>query len=194
MGQDKALLPFGDKTLLEYLIEWMRPVFDETLVIVDQKSKLQGLDLQGVKVYEDWIREQGPLAGIYTGLCFSKTRANCIFTCDMPWVDQDLIEELIEFWEKDIDVVCLEDPKGKLQPFPGIYDRQCRYLIRLALEEGETSVQDFLRVVTIKPLVLTQEKIHLLTNMNTIEDYYGALKEKEKKEELKNETNFIASE
>ncbi len=179
MGQDKALLSFGDSTLLEHLAFLLGSIFEETLIVVDQLDKLEGLALGEAKVYEDLIQARGPLGGIYTGLCYSKTKASCVLTCDMPFIDEVILRELVNFWEEDDDVLCLENPERKLEPFPGVYSRSTRRLIHLLLERGEGAMHRFLEVAVIKPLVLKEEKIRILTNMNTIEDYYHVLKEKE---------------
>ena len=178
MRRDKALLPFGEKTMLEHIVDLVSPIFDETIVIVDTIAKVENLKLCEAQVYDDLIKNRGPLAGIYTGLSHSKTRANCVFTCDMPFIDPFLVEELVKFWEENYDVICLEDTEGRLQPFPGIYDRSSRHLMRLLLDKGYGSMLRFLEVVTAKLLVLKREKIQVLTNMNTVEDYYRVLSAK----------------
>lgn len=179
MGQDKALLKFGERTLLEHLSDLTSRLFRETLIIVNEETKLNDLDLGGARIYEDLIEGQGPLAAIYTGLLYSKELASCVLTCDMPFVDEFLIHELVSFCEGGFDVVCLEGPEGNHQPFPGIYRRTSRFLIRSLLDRGENSMRQFFEIADIKAIVLPQEKIQVLTNMNHMEDYHQALKRME---------------
>jgi len=178
MGKDKALLPFGDHTVLENLTHTVTPLFEETIVIVDCDSKLEGLDLKGASVSEDIIKNRGPLAGIYSGFCDSKKGAGCVFTCDMPLVNEKLIRELAEAWESDLDVLCFQDEEGGLEPFPGIYSKQSRLLIRSVLDNGDGSMQQYLSVANMKSLTLTQENAGVFMNMNTMEDYHAALNHK----------------
>ena len=179
MGRDKGLLKFGEKTFLEHLAVLLGSIFEETFIIVDHKEKLGELELGETKIYEDLQRNSGPLGGIYTGLCYAKTQASCVLTCDMPFVDKIILRELVNFWEEEQDVLCLENPQGRLEPFPGIYARSSRHLMRLLLERGEGAMNRFLECAVVSPLVLKEEKIRVLTNMNTIEDYYHVLKKKE---------------
>ncbi len=179
MGKDKALLPFAGKTMLENIVELVHSIFDETLIIVNDRSKAKGLHLYEARVYEDLIKNRGPLGGIYTGLLYSKNVANCVFPCDMPFIDELLIRDLIDFWQEDVDALCFEDPKGDMQPFPGIYNRALRFLVRTLLDHGETSMRHLMEVALVKPIILKKEKIEVLFNMNRIEDYYEVLKEKE---------------
>lgn len=179
MGKDKAFLKFGARTMVENLAALLTPLFEETLVIVREKEKFESLNLGAAGIYEDFVKGRGPLAGIYTGLSYSKSQASAVFTCDMPLIDSIFIEELAEFWEEGFDVLSIEDGEGKLQPFPGIYARSSRHLMRLLLDRNEASLHRFLEVATIKKLILRKEQIRILTNMNTIEDYYAVLREKE---------------
>ena len=179
MGQDKAFLKFGEKTMLEFLIGILVSVFSETLIVVDKKSKLEGLALGSAKVREDLVKDRDPLMAVYTGLVHSRTQASCVLTCDMPFIDEMTIRELVSFWKEGWDAVCLEDFEERLNPFPGIYTRSSRSLMRMLLDQGEYSMKRFLEIAAVKSLVVKRERIRILTNMNTIEDYYSALKEKE---------------
>lgn len=179
MGTDKALLPLGEKTILEHIVELTSVFFDEIFVVVETKTKVENLQLKEAQIREDLIKNKGPLGGIYTGLSYSNTRVNCVFTCDMPFVDPVLIENLMGFWEEHYDAICLEDSDGKLHPFPGVYDRSCRHLIHLLLDQGYHSMSHFLRVVMLKTLSLEEKKTRVLTNMNAIEDYYHVLSVKD---------------
>ena len=178
MGRDKALLKLGAKTLLENLLAVVNPLFKESLVIVDNRAKLEGLHLEGAKIQEDWVKGQGPLAAIYTGLLYSRHAASCVLTCDMPLIDQSILMDLVELWEEDQDVICFKDPGGNDQPFPGIYSRLSRHLMRLLLDRGENSMKRYFQVAIVKPCVLAEARAELLTNMNSPEDYERVLRGK----------------
>lgn len=178
MGTNKALLKLGEKTVLENLIELFAPLFSEILVIVHDRTPYTGVDFGPAEVFEDLVKERGPLGGIYTALFYSAYETSCIFTCDMPFIDEQMIEQLVDFWEEDYDVICCESPDGSLQPFPGIYSRQSRALIGVFLNRREESVRGFLDLALVKPLVLGREQIRVFTNMNSLEDYYYVLREK----------------
>lgn len=175
MGRDKSLLPFGGKTMLEHMTQLTQGIFEETIVVVNHRAKTEGLDLSKAKVYEDLFKNGGPLAGIYTGLSYSKHSASCVFTCDMPFIDEVFIRNLLGFWRADMEALCFEDKQGRLQPFPGIYVRSSRFLVRTMLNQGESSMQHFLQVALVNPLVLKEEKLKVFINMNTLEDYYYVL-------------------
>lgn len=175
MGTDKSLLPFGGTTLMEVLAGRLAAVFSEVVIVVEDKTKCRALDLNGKKICEDLFREQGPLAGLYTGLAFAEHRAACVLTCDMPFVDEGFLREFASQWneEEGFDGLCLE--AGAFQPFPGIYTRESRHLIHLLLERGESSLRHFFQVAALKTKPLPPGRAEMLVNMNTKEDYAQAM-------------------
>ena len=184
MGRDKALLKFGEKTILEDLVQLTASIFGETFVITSQHNNYQHLHLRGAVILNDLWKNKGPLAGLYTGLSYSTHQVSCVLTCDMPLVNASLLRELIAFWQEDYDAVCPEDSEGRLQPFPGIYCRSVRHFIRLLLDRGETAMRRLFDILAIRPLILDKKKSEVLANMNTLKDYEQV---SEKKREVSGE-------
>lgn len=178
MGCDKALLGFGDETILEDLTRLTTSIFSETLIITSRSKNYQSLNLHGAVVLNDFLENKGPLAGLYTGLAYSTHQTSCVLTCDMPLVDEAFLRSLASFWQKEYDAVCPEDSGGRLQPFPGIYRRPSRHFIRLLLDRGETTMRRLFDVLVIRPLVLGQKESEALLNMNTPADYETAFEKK----------------
>ncbi len=180
MGCDKALLKIGDETILEALVRLTASVFSETFIIVSQAKNYQDLQLHKASLLNDFWENKGPLAGLYTGLSYSTHQTSCVLTCDMPLVNARLLCELAVYWRNDYDAVWPQDAEGKLQPFPAIYNRSCRHLIRLLLDRGETAMRRLSDILDIRPLVLDKRESRCLMNMNTRKDYEGILKSKQK--------------
>lgn len=166
MGRDKALLPIGKQIMLERLLDLVTPMFNETIIIVDRVKKLNSFALGKAKVYEDILENQGPLVGLYTGLVYSRNVTSCVLTCDMPLLDQSLLQKLLDGEEAGEDVICYS-----CQPFPGLYRRRSRSLIRLLLDHGKRALKDYLRLAGVKSLALRGEEEKALVNMNTPEEY-----------------------
>ena len=176
MGHDKALLGFGAATLLEHLSAVVASVFEEHLVIVNDRSKTERLALCGARVYEDLVKARGPMGGVYTALEYARFDACCVLTCDMPYVDDVFIRQFLGFWEASDDALCAQDRAGKWHPFPGIYRSSVSGMLRSLLDRGQASMHQFLDRVHVKPLALQEERV--LYNMNTPADYYFVLRER----------------
>ena len=64
MGTDKALLPFGDTCLIEYLVRKFQPYFSRIYLSVKIKGDYSHLKLPVTEI-PDIYPNQGPMSGIF---------------------------------------------------------------------------------------------------------------------------------
>lgn len=138
------------RALIESLARLMNSLFEETLIIVDDNRNFIPLSMKNTAIYGDLFKNQGPLAGIYTALAYAKYPRCCVVSCDLDMIDRNLLLDLAQSEQEAYDILCLEDEKGSPLPFPGIYSRASRFLIRLLIERREYSMQRFMQVAVAK--------------------------------------------
>ncbi|MDA1331917.1 MAG: molybdenum cofactor guanylyltransferase [Proteobacteria bacterium] len=92
-GSNKALIPFKNHTLIEHLIEVMRPQVDE--IIISANQDLAYLKKLGYPVIEDKLKDQGPLIGIVSVADEIKTNTVVVTPCDVINIPIDYVEKLI---------------------------------------------------------------------------------------------------
>lgn len=92
MGRDKASLPFGDETLLTRAVRLVTSAVDD-VVVVARKDQVTP---EGLTVVRDPVDDQGPLAGLVTGLHASRGDLVFITACDMPLLKPAVIVRLLE--------------------------------------------------------------------------------------------------
>ena len=179
MGKNKALLPFEGKTVLEHLGKIFSSVFEQTLIIVDDKKKYCHLDSWDGFFYEDLVKDRGPLGGLATGFFYAVYPICFVSTCDMPLIHESFIRSMIKAWKGEPwDALCTENPEEGLQPFPAIYKRENRSLIRVLLDVGHLSLHRLFEVISVDRWPLLEEFRSLLINMNTPEDYAAVLEKR----------------
>jgi len=172
MGRDKALLPTGSRTLIEHVIQRVRPHVQRLVVIghAQNVAHLQGLPVD--HVLTDLKPDCGPLMGIYTGLLHAEAPLNLFVPCDMPWINGRLVEQLLRAWHESVAVIASLVPGEGLQPFPLIcHVKACR-IIGALLDRGERSIhalvhQPETRLVTVQDPDLWRA----FRNINTPTDY-----------------------
>jgi molybdopterin-guanine dinucleotide biosynthesis protein A len=101
MGRDKALLEFDGKTLIERVIERVRTVSDDIIIVcndVDTYAKF------GVRIVTDVIPGKGSLGGLYSGMLAAREEYALALACDMPFLNDALLRYLI-FLTPGFDVV-----------------------------------------------------------------------------------------
>ena len=96
--REKALLPIGDKTILEHVMDSLDGVVDEVIISVrdTQQQELLKDYTQGYDVVLDKYRDVGPLSGILEGLRAANGEYVFVAACDMPFINNDVVELLFK--------------------------------------------------------------------------------------------------
>ena len=125
----------------------------------------------GLPVIADRLPGQGPLAGIDAALMASAADLNLIIACDMPALDENLLEQLLM---ADGDCAVPRHDDGKIEPLCAVYRRRCLPVVREALESGVRKVTDALRLLEDRGLAIRYIRVSSpasFANLNTPEDW-----------------------
>lgn len=174
MRRDKAFLPFGEGVLIERVIEVLRQVTDELLLITNTPEQFQHF---GLPLATDMISDAGSLGGIYTGLMYAKTPCSLFLACDMPFVKPEFLRLLCEM-AVDADVVIPRNAED-FQPLCALYSEACRDPIRTRIDAGRLKITGFfdqVRVRVIEGELLARYDPYdvMFFNANTPEEYAEA--------------------
>lgn len=176
MGENKALLSFGDRPLLHRVVDQLRPHFDDPILVTNQPELYW--DLPDIRLVSDVHPGQGPLGGIFSGLLASRGVHNLVVGCDMPFLNHRLLDYL---WSlRDWGDVVVPLTHEALAPICAIYNRGVLPELAAALMAGERQVMGLyprLKVHYVREDELLPYDPQLLTfrNVNTPEDYRQAL-------------------
>ena len=148
-GQDKALEPIGQRSLLEQVVFQLSSFEGETLIVTAQgKSYPQLYGYPKLRIVSDLYPNKGPLGGIYTGLKMSASFHNLVVACDMPFLNQALLRYMMEVAE-GFDLVV---PRvGKLiEPLHAIYSKNCLDPIESLFREDKMNVRGLFPLVRVR--------------------------------------------
>jgi molybdenum cofactor guanylyltransferase len=180
MGRPKHALVLGGETLLERALRLARPVA-RRVAVVGPPERVYELGL-GAPVFADEIAARGPLGGIYTGLCHTRTEFNLFLSCDLPFMETRFLRYLAgRARECGRDVTLAETPGQGYQPLAAIYRRRALAAVRASLASGENKVSRFfsrvrLRVLTWPEIARAGFGPSIFDNLNTEEDYARAVR------------------
>jgi len=179
MGTNKSKLKINGTALIGRTIKLCKSLFAEIIIITNDAGEYKDLD---VKCYKDIYPNLGPLSGIHSGLINSKTENNFIISCDMPFVNKEVIEFLLE--SNSSKKIILPKIKNKIISMCGIYKKSCmqkaeRLLQKAKLEsteKGKTKIKLFYLINAVDADIIDVEQQSfyykdLFFNMNTLEDY-----------------------
>ena len=165
MGTEKGLIIYKNKPFVEHIIEAMSPLVDNIIIISNNKV----YESFGFKCYEDLIKNTGPLAGIYTGLRYSKTDYNLIVSCDIPLVKTIVLQKLIDQKNDASEVIQLQS-QGKNMPLIALYKKSCEVIFKKELHQNQKKVQTALKKCNVKTVVIDESLEQVTANINTPED------------------------
>lgn len=120
-GRDKLNETIGGRTLLEHAIEGVRPLAQETIVVVAPGAApfLSG----GTILVHDPVPFEGPLTGLLTGLRRATQPLVLVVGGDMPTMVAAVLEVLLDgLDDPTVDAVMLEHG-GRGRPLPGAMRR-----------------------------------------------------------------------
>lgn len=164
MGQDKGLMPLNGKPLIEYVIEVTKPFSDEILIVANH------LDYKkfGYPVFFDEIKDKGPLAGIYTGLKNSSSEWNLILSCDVPFVNKQLIELLIEN-SNDFDIT-IPQKDNQTHQLIGVFNKNCIHSFKTNLDYNQLKLKKAYESLNLNIVNASEIDDKVFTNINSKDD------------------------
>jgi molybdopterin-guanine dinucleotide biosynthesis protein A len=174
MGQNKALMSLGGKRLVDRVVEVMRSVFDDLLMVTNTPGVYADLDLPMVR---DVWPEKGSLGGVYSAIYHVATSYCLVVACDMPFLQTAVLRYLIT-QINDYDVV-VPDVLGELQTLHAIYSKACLQPIEHRLATNRLRIVGFfpdvrVRTVTASELEPYDPELLAFQNLNTPEEFQTA--------------------
>jgi molybdopterin-guanine dinucleotide biosynthesis protein A len=197
MGLPKAFLTIRDKPMIHWIMDRLRPLCDEFIVVIEpevvnggawnqiKKRTASAPDLilratsfewpSDAKIVHDYVRGKGPLCGILSGLAVALNEWSFVVSCDAPFVSPQLARTLLNYAGQS-DVVVAEQG-GKLQPLQGLYRQDAGPAALRRLQSNRLKMMEFLkdpslRVHTVREAEWSARGVSPLTftNVNTPDD------------------------
>ena len=169
MGEDKALLPFGDcNSLAQFQQARLSKLFDKVYI----SAKEDKFDFECM-VIKDTFKETSPLVGLISIFETLEIDEVFILSVDAPFVNEEIIKNLMEHNESILDAIVAQSPSG-LQPLCGLYKRSILPLAYAQLEKENHKLADLLRLASTRFVVFEEDRP--FTNLNHPEEYQEAIK------------------
>jgi len=174
MGADKALIDYHGRPLLAHVIDTLRPLSDDVIVVAN-RSAVYGpiVDARGARLVPDYDPPSGPLGGLAAGLAAMEHDLAIVVACDMPLLNPDLLRYLIERAAGVDAAVPLTGQE--FEPLHAAYRRSCLPAIRRRLANDQRRVVSFfgdVRVIAVPEAEwrLIDPDGQSLSNLNTPDD------------------------
>jgi molybdopterin-guanine dinucleotide biosynthesis protein A len=145
MGRDKSFVPFHGRPMIEVVRDHVSGLGQELIVITNDPDPYAYL---GLPTYNDIYPDRGPLGGIHSALVNAKLPHVLMVACDMPWLNRQLLQYLIELRET-ADIVVPRWEKFP-EPLHAVYSKSCLKPIEKRIEADDLKIVRFYRDVTVR--------------------------------------------
>jgi len=171
MGTDKSFLLLRGKPLLQHVIDRVRQLNCEIILIANDVERYRSFELP---TYPDVIPNTGSLGGLYSALVHSSTDWTLCLACDMPQVNPTLLRYLISL-RADYDAV-VPRTGGVLQALHALYHQRCASVIREHLQQRQLKISQVIELLSVcfvddDELCRIDPENHSFINLNTPSDF-----------------------
>ena len=177
MGTPKAVLPFGGVPLITRIVDILRPLCGEVIVVASPGQDLPALP---VTLVRDEVPDQGPVGGMYYGLKAARRYASFVTACDSPFLNPTLIAYLVSQLAHHDAVV--PQWNGRPQPLHAVYRTSVWPFLAEQLDRGElraAALFERVRTRTCEEREIRKFDPEGLSfvSMNTPEEYAAAVEQ-----------------
>jgi len=180
MGTSKALLPFGDETMLQRVVRLLNGVVPAIVIVAAPDQELPSLPPHAV-VTRDEREGRGPLEGLRAGLKAlpSNVERAYVTSCDVPLFVPGFAEQMLEL-SRGYDAAVMEID-GFAHPLSAVYARTTLAPIEELLAHDRLRpafLFELVKTRRVRPEEITADPdLRTLRNLNTRDDYERALVE-----------------
>jgi molybdenum cofactor guanylyltransferase len=136
MGFNKALIKIDGQSLIQILINRIRPITDRILISSNDCASYQSLN---IPVISDHFSGHGPLAGFHSAMLWDASSLYLVLACDLPNLQESFMRKLISLAE-GFDAAIPRTKDGLAHPLCSVYRRTCLPYIERALKRGANKV------------------------------------------------------
>jgi molybdenum cofactor guanylyltransferase len=146
-GRPKALMELGGRRIIDRVVDVMRAVTDDLLIVTNTSEAYASL---GLPMVGDVFPDHGSLGGIYSGLRAASRDSIFTVACDMPFLMPD-VARLVTDRAALADVI-VPVVGGRYETLHACYAKSCLGPMEAKLRAGHLKIAGFfddVRVLTI---------------------------------------------
>ena len=174
LGRNKLAEIVGGRILLHRVLDVLSRLGREVIIVTSQTSSLP--DISGypkARIVRDMYPGQGLLGGIYTGLAASESTYNHLVASDMPFLNLNLMQYMLDI-SKGADLVAYREG-SRFEPLHAVYSRGCMDAIGEMMKRKNVRILEMadrvnIRYLTLKEILDFDPQYLSFFNINTDED------------------------
>ncbi len=174
-GRNKAFLEIDGKKIIQRELEILEGLFKEIIVITNTFDQYDFLEKP---MFSDIKPGFGSLGGLYTGLVKCSREYGFVVPCDMPFLNERVINYICErSLGHDVTVPRIDE---HFEPLHAVYSRRCAPLMEVLMSHGDLKIIDLFGDVDV--LEIDQDELRridpelkFILNVNSPTDFTSAV-------------------
>ncbi|UPQ76813.1 NTP transferase domain-containing protein [Chryseobacterium nepalense] len=167
MGNPKDKINWHGKEQRYYMADLLSPLCDQVFISC-RADQLENFNNE-YQAITDTFSNMGPFGGLLSALDFQKDKAWLVIACDLPLLDKNPIEFLIQSRDPEKVATAYESPSDGLpEPLIAIWEPKSYPLLHHFLSKGNTSLRKIL--INSDTTILKPGHPDFMMNVNTPED------------------------
>jgi len=170
-GKNKAFLQVEGVPIIDRNIEVLSQIFSQISIITNHPQQFS--EYIYYPMYSDYYHEIGPLAGIHSALKNTKSDGVFVSSCDMPFLNKNLIERLINKVVETGSDALIPRVNGDIEPLFAFYHKRIISKLEAHIIDGKSrSIRSFLKKINTEYMDLSDSATvrKSFTNINRPED------------------------
>ena len=167
-NQDKGLVLFRGKPMVEYALQAMSAVADQ--VLINANRNLAKYQQFGVPVIADQTDSfDGPLAGVYTALVNSQAEILLVMPCDTPLVRSEHLDKLLQTLKTSGADICVAFDGERMHPVFLALKTELQPSLKKYLASGERKIDRWLVQHQLVKVDFSDQQ-EIFRNINTLDE------------------------
>ena len=167
MGQDKGLVMFNGKPMVQYSLESVADACRYTFIVANSNRYSQ----YGVAVIGDVVSCKGPIGGLLTAVMHTTTDYVLLRSCDTPYITSAMVQHVIRCLDGSEAIVPLHN--GKLQPMCAAYSKTLIPTLQERISTGRLRMRELIEGVATKFVDMPDgviTNVNAFANINSLSD------------------------
>jgi len=166
MGQDKGRMMFREKPMILHVLHEVSKLSLPIKIIANDNS----YQVLGYEVLKDIVKEKGPMGGILTAMHHSQAEHILILSCDMPFMNSEIMNHLIS--ATDDEEITMAQEKERLHPLCAVYKTSLKKELERRIAGEKLKMQELIDAVSCKFVNMDKFLVRhkeAFVNLNTAE-------------------------
>ena len=173
-GRDKSQVKLGDKILIDYILNEIKDIYKDILIVTNEPIKF--LNLDNISLTSDIQKGLGPLGGVFSAMRWVKDNKKdykwiSTFPIDTPFFKREHLNRFYKEIEMDKSNLFFMKSKNTRHNIFGLWSLELFEKLELALVKGDRKVELWANEIGVKTIDFDHKNNKdPFFNINTEED------------------------